>query len=251
VLKLPKNRAVYSVTTNKIVSKFKLNDINTTDLTNGIIVFENCKIPLDLKSIKSVLRSKFIKRFPTIKVKDIKLYSPSSLEPNLALYSFVKLKISDNVLTRAKGSFEIVLKRGKSIKKKYLKFKIDATILLFKANYNLRNGKILQNSDYQKVRVDFSKLPSGAIVKELKKSYIIKGYIRKGSILRQNNLRIKKDILKGSYIKAVLQDENLILEIDAHLLKDANVGDIVKIRTSSGKIFRVKILSQKVARILE
>ena len=251
ILKLPSNRAKFTVSSLKILSKFKENDINITDLSKGVVVFKNCKIPINIKKIKSGLAYKFKKKFPTLQIKKIDISSPSSLDPKLSFYRITKIKLSSSSLNHPKGSFSVFLKKGKRKKQVYLKYNMDATIVVLKANYNLRNGKILQNSDYMKTRIKFYKLPAKVLSDNLQNGYIVKGYIRKGSILSMNNFKIKKAILKGEYIKAVLKDGNLILEIDAHLLNDANIGDTVKIRTVAGKVYKAKIVSLKEALIQE
>ncbi len=251
ILDLPKNRASYSVTSLKITSKFKKNGINITDLSGGTVVFKNCKLPIDTKYIKKVLVKKFKKRYPNIKIQNIYISSPSSLSPNLSFYRIEDIKLQPNAYRKSKGTFSISLKKGKRKKKIYLKFSIDATIGVFKANYNLRNGKILQKDDYIATRVRFDKLRNGTITNALQKSYIVKGYIRKDAILDFSHFRVKKDMLKGQFIKAILEEGNLVLEVDAHLLKDANIGDIVRIKTVSGKSMSAKIISLKTAKILE
>ncbi len=251
ILKLPANRAKYTVSSLKILSKFKENDINVTDLSKGVVVFKNCKIPINIKKIKSKLAYKFKKKFPSLQIQKIDISSPSSLSPNLSFYHIKKVKLNNNSLSHAKGSFSVFLRRGKKTKQIYLKYDMDATIIVLKANYNLRNGKILQNNDYIKTRVKFYKLPAKVLNDNLQNGYIVKGYIRKGSILSMNNFKIKKAMLKGEYIKAILKDGNLILEIDAHLLTDANLGDIVQIRTVAGKVYKAKIVSMKTALIQE
>ena len=251
ILKLPNNRAKYTVSNLKILSKFKENDINITDLSKGVVVFKNCKIPINIKKIKKELIHKFKKRFSSLKIKRIYITSPSSLSPNLSFYRIEKVKLKNNRLSHAKGSFSAILKRENKKKQVYLKYDMDATIIVLKANYNLRNGKILQNNDYIKTRIKFYKLPARVLSDNLKNGYIVKGYIRKDSILSMNNFKIKKAILKGEYIKAILKDGNLILEIDAHLLNDADIGDIVQLRTIAGRVYKAKIVSLKTALIQE
>ena len=251
ILTLPKNRAKYSISSLKIVSAFKKNDINITDISGGIVVFRNCKLPIDIKKIKQVIREKFKERYKSIKINEIDISSPSSLMPNLSSYSIQKVEIKDRAFRRKSGTFSVVLKKGDEQKKIYLKYNIDATIVVFKANYNLRNGKILKKIDYRQTRIKFQNLPPNILMIKPLENYIIKGYIRKDAILDQSHFKIKKDLLKGDYIKAILSDGNMILEIDAHLLTDANIGDKIKIRTVLGKVFDAKIVSKRRAKILE
>ncbi|MFK5881908.1 MAG: flagellar basal body P-ring formation chaperone FlgA [Sulfurospirillum sp.] len=251
ILDLPKNRARYTVSSLKILSKFKKNDINITDLSNGTVIFKNCHLPIDVKLIKTELAKKFKERFPSIEIKSISISSPSSLGPGLSFYKIDGIELKPNSFERSKGVLGVRLIRDNETRKIYLKFDIDATITVFKANYNLRNGKILQKDDYIKKRVKLDRLRNGVITGKLQKNYIVKGYIKKDTILNARHFRIKKDILRGEYIKAVFRNGNLVLETDAHLLNDANIGDTVRIKTSSGKTLRAKIISLKTAKILE
>ncbi len=251
ILNLPKNRTRYMVSSLKITSKFRLHDINITDLTNGVVIFKKCKIPINLKKIKMLLSEKFKERFPHIKIKSLSIFPFSPLSPKLSLFTIQRLDFKRDYLKRAVGTFGVWLKKGKITKQIYLKYNIDASIVVFKANYNLRNDKILQNDDYTKTRVKLDRLPYGILRGKLGGKYIVRGYIRRGMILSMNHFRVKKDILKGEYIKAILKDENLVLEIDAHLMNDANIGDTVSIKTDAGKIFKAKIVSSKTAMIME
>jgi len=248
---LPKNIVNFRVSSLKIISKFKQNDINITDLSNGIVVFKKCKIPINLKVIKNMLAEKFKEKFKSIEIKSIELHPISIVNSKLSTYKIQRLDIQPNNLRRSHGTFGVWLAKGKTTKQIYLKYNIDASLLVLKANYNLRNGKILQNSDYMKEKIKFRKIPFEILQDNPDNKYIVRGYIRKNAILSMRYFRIKKDVLKGSYIKAILKDENLVLEVDAHVLKDANIGDITLIKTDAGKVFKAKILSFKIAIIME
>ncbi|MCF6172749.1 MAG: flagellar basal body P-ring formation chaperone FlgA, partial [Campylobacteraceae bacterium] len=248
---LPKNVVSYRISSLKIISKFKQNEINITDLSNGIVTFKKCKIPIDLETIKIMLEKKFRKKFRNINIKNIKISPTSNINPNFSFYKIRRLDIKKNYLRRAKGTFGVWISKGNSTKQIYLKYNIDALVTVFKANYNLRNGKILQNNDYIRERIKLKKLPIKILQEDPSNKFIVRGYIRKGAILSMSHFRVKKDILKGNYIKAILKDENLVLEVDAHMLKDANIGDIVPIKTVAGKVFQAKILSLKTAMIME
>jgi len=251
ILDLPANRTTFQVSSLRIISKFKQHDENITDLTNGIVTFKKCHSVIDFENIKKLLVQKFKIKYPSIKIKNIEITSISPLPVKLSYYKLQDIDLAPNDYRNSSGTFGVLYKKGMEIKKIYLRYMIDANISVFKASYNLRNGKILNPDDYERVEIKFNKLPLHVISGKIKKDYIIKGYIRKGLILSTNSLKIKKNLLKNSYIKAILEDENMILEVDAHILNDANIGDTVKIRTTNGKILRAKIISLKTAKIIE
>jgi flagella basal body P-ring formation protein FlgA len=251
ILDLPANRTTYQVSSLKIISKFKEHNESIADLTTGIVTFKKCNSVINFKNVKKLLRQKFKIKYPSIKIKNIEITSTSPLPAKLSFYKLKDIDLAQNDYRSASGTFGVIYKKGMETKKIYLRYMIDANIFVFKASYNLRNGKILNPDDYERVEIKFDKLPLHVISGKIKKDYIIKGYIRKGLILSTNNLKIKKNLLKNSYVKAILEDENMILEVDARILNDANIGDIVKIRTTNGKILRAKIISLKTAKIIE
>ena len=87
------------------------------------------------------------------------------------------------------------------------------------------------------------KLPSKIITCSIYKTLVTKNYVRKDSILTMNRFKYKKNILRGSSIRAYIEDGGLVLETGATVLRDANIGDIVKIKTDKGRLLKAKIVS--------
>ncbi|WP_331773777.1 flagellar basal body P-ring formation chaperone FlgA [Sulfurospirillum sp. 1612] len=251
ILKIPKNLSSFSVPSLQIVSKLKEHNMTYSDHSGGIITFRKCYEPVALQAIKTEIRKKFQRRYPSMNIQKIKLQAATLPNFDLSKFTLSTLNLKENNYRNATGTLSVTYTKKFQTKKIYLKYHIIANISVFKAKYNLRNGKILQNNDYQKTVIPFDVLPRYAITGKMHQEYIIRGYIKKGAILTRNDLKIKKLLLKNDLIQAVLQDENLRIATDAHVLSDANIGDVVKIRTAKGKVFRAKILSQKSAMILE
>jgi len=177
--------------------------------------------------------------------------SSSPLPADFDKYEFIKIELRDNQLRKSKGSFRALFKTQNREKNIHLRFKIEASVYVFKAKHKLYNNKILNSSDYEKVLVKLDKLPSKVITCSMPKKLITRSYVREGSILTMNRFEHKKDVLRGTDIRAFIKDGMLVLEIKATLLKDTNVGDIAKIKTDKGKIFRAKLISKNRAIILD
>jgi len=215
------------------------------------VTFKKCHSVIDFGNVKKLFIQKFKAKYPMIKIKKVEITSASPLSQSLSSYKLKDIDLTQDDYRNAEGTFGAVYKKDMETKKIYLRYMLDANISVFKASYNLRNGKILNQDDYEKVEIKLGKLPLHVINGDIKNNYIIKGYIRKGSILSTDRLKIKKDLLKGSFIRARIEEENMILEIDAHILNDANIGDIIKIQTTNGRVLRAKIISLKIAKILQ
>ena len=251
IIKLPKNLSSFSVPSLQVISKLKENNITCSDNSGGIVTFRKCYEPIALEAIKVKIRKKFQRRYPSMNIQKIRIQATSLPNFDLSKFKLNTLNLKDSDYRNATGTLGVSYTKKFRTKKIYLKYHIIANISVLKAKYNLRNGKILQNNDYQKTVTSFDVLPRYAITGKIHQDYIIRGYIKKGTILKRNDLKIKKLLLKNDPIQAVLQDENLRIATDAHVLSDANIGDIVKIRTAKGKVFKAKVISQKSAMILE
>lgn len=128
---------------------------------------------------------------------------------------------------------------------------MEAKALVFKAKHNLHNGKILTSEDYESVWLNLDDIPIRALTQDLPYNSMVKGSLKAGQVLADYHLSIKKMFSKQERIKALFKEEGLVIEIQATLLSDADVGDIVKIRTEQGKVLNAKIISSKEAIILE
>ena len=130
-------------------------------------------------------------------------------------------------------------------------YQMDAKLPAFKAKRNLQSGKILQNDDFEMVLVALDVLPSKAIIGELSSNLVTKSSIKEGQILSEYLFDTKKALMKKESIKALLSEGSLVIELHVILQEDANIGDIVKVKTEQGKFLSAKILSLKEAMILE
>ena len=250
ILKLPKNTTTYSVPSIQIKKAFKEHNITIKDQSSGVVKFiKNCPKETSYQKEKSLLKKIFKEKYPNIEIKSVKLSPTSPFDKEG--YTLEKIELNSAALRSHKGTLKAIYKRNGKKKIHYFRYELDGYIYLLKSTQDLKNGDTLKDNQYKMQRVKFQRLPLHVITKDLDCSYKVKGYIKKDTILTYNHLKAKKDLEKNSHIKAILQDGALILEMDAKLLKDANTGDIVKIRTTSGKVFKAKILPNRVAKILD
>jgi len=99
--------------------------------------------------------------------------------------------------------------------------------------------------------MSIDKLPSKVITCRMPEKLMTKNYVSANTILTMNKFEYKKDVLRGTDVRAFIRDGMLVLETGATILKDADIGDIVKIKTDKGKLFRAKLVSKYKVIILE
>ncbi len=78
-----------------------------------------------------------------------------------------------------------------------------------------------------------------------------KSFIRKGMVLRRENVEPLPEIFSGNYITALVVKGNVIVKVDAQSKQDGAKGDIISIVTQDRKLFKAKVLNKKEVLIVE
>ena len=252
VLIIPKARSTFTVPSLHVKNPFEKNGYEIIDSPTGIVTFERfCNIAGKKDDIAQAVLLEFEKKYPCIDsdLPVIKISSP--LPFDFKSYELIKVNLKQNALRKRSDSFKAIFQTPNKERSIYFKFNINAFIDVFKAKHKLYNDKILSKNDYEKLSVKLDKLPSKVITCSMPKNLMTKNYISANSILTMNKFTHKKDVLRGTTIRAYIRDGMLVLETEATVLKDGNIGDVVKIKTDKGKLFRAKLISKYKAIILE
>ncbi|MDD3463519.1 MAG: flagellar basal body P-ring formation chaperone FlgA [Sulfurospirillaceae bacterium] len=252
-MSIASKNSAYQVTSQSVLSAFQDKNITIIDDTQGVVTFrQNCDLGGHKKVLSKALVQKFIEKYDTIEiVKNPIIVAKSPLPKDFSSYKLVDISISDAMLNKQNGSFSATFNFGGKDKKIYFAFDLQATIAVFKAKHNLHNGKIIFETDYESEKVSFGNLPYRVILGKMPDRLVAKNHIKQGQVLTTNSFDVKKDLSKNDYVKAFLREGVLTMETRGALLDDANIGDIVRIKTEQGKILNAKILSQYEALVVE
>jgi flagellar basal body P-ring formation protein FlgA len=253
VVTIPKDRAHYTLPTTHIIDAFRDKNVTIIDSSEGVVTFKrNCDLHGKLQSIEQVFMEKLQALSPWIVLeKKPNIMVKSTLPNDFERYHFESLSLGDNALKKNSGSFIALFTANGKPKKITFYYEMEAKLPVFKAKRNLQSGKILQNDDSEVQLVELNALPSRAIVGELPPSLISKNYIKEGQILSDYLFDVKKDVMKKETLKGFLSEGSMVIELHVTLLEDANIGDVVKVKTEQGKVLSAKIISKNEAKILE
>jgi len=227
--------------------------VTVIDSSDGVVIFKrNCMLMGKLDAITDAFLKKFQDAAPFVMIEDKpRITIKTSLPSDFKRYELADIRISDATLKRNSGSFIAVFNVGDREKKLYFAYEMNAKVMVFKAKHNLLNGKILTNDDYESVWESLDNLPTRVIVNELAQNAMIRNSVKEGQLLTDFNIDIKKAVSKQSTIRALLKEAGLVIEVQATLLEDGDIGDVVKIKTEQGKILNAKIVSPHEVIILE
>jgi flagella basal body P-ring formation protein FlgA len=253
LIDIPKERLQYSVSTNTFTSFFNDRNISVVDTSEGVVVFKkDCLLMGKAEALEALFLKKFQAAAPyaLIETKP-RISTKTSLPSDFQRYRLVDILLNENMLRKNNGSFTAVFKVGDKERKLYFAYDMDAKARVFKAKRNLPNGTILSNDDFETVFVNLDTVPSRAFLRALDQQFVAKNMIREGQILTDYLLEIKHLVSRKESIKAIYKDQGLVIEVQATLLEDGDLGDVVKIKTEQGKILNAKIISSREAVIAE
>ena len=252
ILTIPKTRTKYTVPSLHVKSEFEKHNYSVIEPQSGVITFERfCNLAGKQTQIAKAVLKVFKQQYPCIDANLPQIKALSPLPYDFKSYSLLKVELKNSSLRRKKSSFKAIFKTVTSEKQIYFDFYIDAKVDVFKAKHKLYNDKILSKNDYDKASIKLDRLPSRVITCKMPSNLMTKNYISANSILTMNKFEYKKDVLRGSKIVVYIRDGMLVIESEAKVLQDGNIGDIIKIKSSSGKLFRAKLISKYKAIILE
>ena len=187
-------------------------------------------------SIKDVITQKYEESYPTINIKQIKVKE-------------VPYKNIDTRFINTKRNYGTILITTKENTKRFLRYKIDATIIAPVTKYKLQRNHKLSADDIKLKEIKFKNFYSYPINIENINKYITKRIILKDKIIYQNDVRMAYDINKYAKIKAIDKTSSIEIIIQATALRDGNIGDIIPIKIGN-KRYQARIISKNMVEIL-
>lgn len=125
----------------------------------------------------------------------------------------------------------------------YFRFELDGNLQGFKAKHNLSNGTILSLEDLEATHFGLSEVNDIPLESFESNEWILKHYIRQGNIILLRHLEQKPLVARHDYVDALVRDGGLVITIRAQVLSDGKKGEIVRVRTSDGRMFNAIVMN--------
>jgi flagella basal body P-ring formation protein FlgA len=251
IIQLPNFTSSYSIPSIKLKEKLKQYDIE--DKSGGVVTFyKNCNQNYEKSKIKQALRKKFLSHYQSIKIRSISVNSTIKSLPDLKGFKFSHININRYNLYKKSGVFQAVFTKKHLKRNVSFRFDIDAKHIAFVTKQNIKRNQKITLNNIEKKYVSLGSLPSNTITKISQ----ILGYEAKINLKARK--AITSNILKKSFIvkkhqktRAKLVESGLEFSLTVQALGDGNVGDIIKVVNSNGKILNAKIISNNEVLIIE
>ncbi len=204
-------------------------------------IFANSE--LYIEKIKKHLSSQLLKTYPKMSINNISIKRYSSLPREFEKYQLSEIYISDNNLKREKGSISAIFKDGKKKRRLYYHFEIDATVDVLRANQYIQKGKTISDAMVDFITIKFTNFYQIPITSYYINRYRARTSLVEGKILTTKHITKVTTVKRGDKLTTTLRDGGVIVTFQTQALKDAHVGDIIKVRRNHKSFFQVRIIS--------
>ncbi len=249
LIDIPDTTSHFQVPTIKVLEKLEKLGFKVQKNEQGIIKFKRfCDFKLDALDKKLQKAVKTI--YPNAYINSLQIKPKNTLPNGIDKMVLKNISVSKSSIKRQDGVFlaKFINQKG-HIKSIYFSFSLDATLDVFVSTKDIKSGTILTQNHFAYQEFELKKLPINFLKTITPNTLIAKFNIKKGTILTQNAFKKKNLIKRGNYIKAILKDGMLSLEIEVKALNSGDRGDKIKVMSSDGKTFSAIIINKTTVHI--
>lgn len=101
---------------------------------------------------------------------------------------------------------------------------------------NLARGNVLQLSDLESRRINISRLTNGYFIdKNEVQGKILKRSLRRGDVLTNGMLDVRKLVKRGDIVTIMVSSNTLAIRVKGRALMDGRKGDMIRVKNQSSK----------------
>lgn len=202
----------------------------------------------DKAPLQNELTARFLSYYPGLVIKKLTIRPRTFFEQNgLRLES---VTIPAPALTKNRGTFSAsYIDAGNRQKKVFFSFRLSAEMSALKAKRNIANGTILTKKNTYIQTVPFTSMTALPMGKDRLEKVRVKGYVKQDDVITLSMVRDIPDIVKNQKVSAVLKADGVRLTIYATAQEDGKVGQIIRLKSDSGQLYRARVIDKNKAEI--
>ncbi len=198
---------------------------------------------LHVEKIKKYASAQFLKTYPNMHIDTLTVKRYSALPKEFTKYKLLEVSISDNNLKREKGTLSGTYAYGDKKRKLYYHFNIDASVDVLRTNQYIQKGKTLTDNLIDFVTIKFTNFYQTPITAYYLNQYRARTSLVEGKILTTRHIEKVTSVKRGDKLSTTLRDGGVSVIFQSEALKDAHIGDIIKVKRNHKSFFHVKIIS--------
>lgn len=215
----------------------------------SISLFANGEIHIE--KIKKYVKEEFLKTYPNMNINSLVIKRYSKLPKEFQTYKLKEIYISKANLKKEKGSISAIFTNDIKKRKLYYNYTLEATVEVLRANQYIQKNRTLSDDLVDFITIKFTNFYQKPITAYYLNKYRARTTIITGKILTTRHISKVTTIKRGDSLRATLRDGGVEVSFSAVALKDAHVGDIIKIKRNHNSFFQAKIISNTEAEVIK
>jgi len=205
---------------------------------------------IHIEKIKKFVNAKFLEKYPKMHINNLEIKRYSKPPKEFKNYKLTEIYIPNGNLKKEKGSVSAIFISGAKKRKLYYHYKLDATVEVLRTNQYIKKGRTLTDDIVDFVTIKFTNFYQVPITSYFLNRYRARTTLVEGKILTTRHISKLTTIKRGDYITATIKDGGVVASFKAQALKDAHIGDIIKIKRDYNNFFQAKIISSTQAEVI-
>lgn len=202
---------------------------------------------LHIEKIKKFASSEFLKTYPNMHIHTLSIKRYSALPKEFTKYKLAEVYISENNLKREKGTLSTTYIYGEKKRKLYYHFNIDASVDVLRSNQKIQKGKTITDNLVDFVTIKFTNFYQIPITAYYLNRHRARTTLVEGKILTTRHIEKVTSVKRGDKLSTTLRDGGVAVIFQSVALKDANIGDIIKVKRNHNSFFHARIISENEA----
>ncbi len=201
------------------------------------------KSELHIDKIKKYTSTQFLKTYPKMHIETLLIKRYSNIPKEFERYKLLEVYISESNLKREKGTVSATYTYGSKKRRLYYHFEIEATVDVLRTNQYVQKGKTISDDLVDFVTIKFTNFYQKPITAYFINKYRARTSLVEGKILTTKHVTKNTAVKRGDKLSTTLKDGGVIVTFQSEALKDAHIGDIIKVKRNHKSFFHVRILS--------
>lgn len=192
------------------------------------------------ESIMLDIKNEYKREYPEIKISNIEIENISNDTQNGLRYRFLELQ-KQNLKKNFGVAAALFFTEKNTTKRVFIRYKIEAQLPIVKAKYNLQKDKIITEEDIVVEEAELKSFYSKPLTPKEVIGLATSRFISAKTTLYQKDAKRPPLIRKNSIAYASINEDGVAIEFEVIALEDGNVGDIINVKTKSGKMMKALI----------
>ena len=222
----------------KMIAIFKAHGIQITKSDVKYINFRE-KSRIDIDQITDALKKEFLNKYPTLKIKSLRVYPRSYLTKLPKVFS---LSLQKQTLYKNYSTFSIITPDHKMI---FFDYILDADLDVIVTTRAIKRHEKISFNNTKNKTIKFLSFRADPLSDISNHQYQSKFALESEDILTQNDIEYLSIVRRDEHVNAFIEDGGVSITLDVIAEQDGKEGDVISVRKLDGKKLRAKVVGLK------